>query len=77
MALITPDRIAFSAHISEGELRERMKLEVLAGIGGLDENGKPKPGIVVEVKRGDSRKGGYHISVMGPMPPQLRLLASS
>ncbi len=73
MALITPDRISFSATISEDELRERMKLEVLEQIDGLDASGKPKPELRVEVKRGESRKGGYTITVSGPAPARIFL----
>lgn len=73
MALITPDRISFTATITEDEIRERMKLEVLESIGGLTPEGKPRPDLHCAVKRGDSRKGGYTISVSGPAPAQIFL----
>lgn len=73
MKLITPDRISFSASISEEEVRERMALEVLEQIGGLTPDGKRRPELRVEVKRGESRKGGYTITVTGPMPVQMLL----
>lgn len=71
--LIKPDTIAFSATVSEDEIRNRMADEVLEQIGGLDADGKRLPGIHVTVKRGDSRKGGYTISVSGPAPARILL----
>lgn len=73
MKLITPDRISFSASISEDDVRERMTLEVLEQIGGLTPEGKPHPELRVDVHRGESRKGGYTITVTGPMPVQMLL----
>lgn len=72
--LIKPDTIAFHASITEDELRQRLADEVLEQIGGLDESGKRLPGIKVEVRRGESRKGGYSISVSGPAPVRLSML---
>ncbi len=73
MALITPDRISFSATITEEDLRDRMKLEVLEQIDGIGIDGKPKPELQVTVKRGESRKGGYTITVTGAAPSRLFL----
>lgn len=69
--LITPDRISFKASISEDELRKRMGREVLEQIGGCDENGKPNPGISVNITRGSH--GGYTIEVSGPAPARIML----
>jgi hypothetical protein len=71
--LIKPDSISFSASISEAELKERLVHEVLESIGGLDRDGEPLPGIVAHVVRGEARKGGYTITVTGPMPARLLL----
>lgn len=73
MKLITPDTIAFTAEVTEAEIRERMALEVLEQIGGLDSDGKPLPGIRWTVHRGPSRKGGYTIQITGPAPARLAL----
>lgn len=59
MKLITPDTIAFTAEISEAELRDRLRL--------------PIPGVDVRIYRGASRKGGYRIYASGPAPARLRL----
>lgn len=73
MKLITPHTIAFTASVTEEELRDRMAMEVLEQIGGLGPDGKPLPGIKTEVRRGDSRKGGYTITVTGAAPARLAL----
>lgn len=73
MNLIRPQSIAFSASVSEDEIRERMAFEVLEQIGGLDANGKPLPGIRWSVTRGTGRAGGYRISITGPMPARIAL----
>ena len=46
---------------------------VLASIGALDDKGKPLPGVTVRVTRGQARKGGYQVTVTGPMPKRLTL----
>lgn len=71
--LIRPDTISFRATVSENELRERMALEVLEQIGGVDEDGKRLPGIHVSVKRGTGREGGCTIDVTGPAPARIAL----
>lgn len=73
MKIISPHTIAFTATITEEELRERMATEVLEQIGALDEKGKPLPGIKWDVRRGESRKGGYTVTVTGPAPARLAL----
>lgn len=73
MKLITPDKVAFTAEISEAELRERLRLEMLENIGALDADGDPIPGVRVSIYRGASRKGGYRIYAEGPAPARLRL----
>jgi hypothetical protein len=73
MKLIQPDTISFTAKISEEELRHRIGLEVLEAIGGLSSDGKALPGVRVQVLRGEARKGGYTITVTGPMPARLLL----
>lgn len=73
MQLITPQSIAFTAQVTEDEIRERMALEVLEQIGALDEKGKPHPGIKYSVRRGSGRQGGYVIEVQGPAPARLAL----
>ena len=66
-----PNQISFSATITEDELRERLGNEVLQSIGAMGPDGKPHQGVTVKVNRGDGRKGGYKITVNGPMPAQL------
>lgn len=73
MKLISPQSIAFTATVTETEIRERMSLEVLEQIGALDESGKPLPGIETDVKRTPGRQGGYTIHVTGPAPVRLQL----
>ncbi len=73
MKLITPQSIAFTARVTEDEIKERMAMEVLEQIGGLDPSGKPLQGIEWKVTRGDSRKGGYLIQISGPAPVRLAL----
>lgn len=73
MKLITPERIAFTASISEAELRDRMAREVMAQIGALGPDGKPLPGVEANVTRGASRVGGYVIHITGPVPARLLL----
>ena len=75
MKLITPDKISFTARISEDELRNRMVMEVPEQIGGLGDDGKPAVGITSTVHRGDGRSGGYTITIEGPAPARLALLA--
>ena len=58
MKIIKPQTIAFTAKVTEDELRERMAFEVLEQIGGLDADGKPLPGIRWRVTRGTGRAGG-------------------
>lgn len=71
--LIRPETISFRAYVTEAEIRERMGLEVLEQIGGLDAEGKKLPGVNVSVKRGNGRTGGYTIDVSGPMPARIML----
>jgi hypothetical protein len=71
--MITPDTISFRATVTETEIRERIAAEVLEHIGGLDQAGKPLPGIKVTVKRGPSRQGGYTVDVTGPAPARIAL----
>lgn len=73
MKLIAPQEIAFTASVTEAEIRERMALEVLDQIGGLDEAGKPLPGIAWTVRRGTGKAAGYTIHVTGPAPVRLAL----
>jgi hypothetical protein len=75
--LIRPEEISFTATVTEDEIRARIGLEVLESIDAVGADGKPRAGVTVNVKRGDSRKGGYTITVTGPMPPRLALLGSS
>ena len=76
MKLIAPQSIAFTAQVTEDEIRERMALEVLEQIGGLGPDGKPLPGISWTVRRGAGRAGGYTINITGPMPARIALPAS-
>lgn len=76
MKLIRPETISFRAVVTEEQIRERMGLEVLEQIGGLDADGKRLPGITVKVNRGNGRAGGYTIDVSGPMPARILLPGS-
>lgn len=71
MKIIAPQSIAFTAKVSEEEIRERMALEVLEQIGALDESGKPLPGVKWKVLRGN--RGAYTIEVAGPAPVRVAL----
>jgi hypothetical protein len=71
--MIKPSTISFRAVVTEQEIRDRMAAEVLEQIGGLDVDGKPLPGITVNVKRGDGRAGGYTIDISGPAPARIYL----
>jgi hypothetical protein len=73
MRMITPQSIAFTASVSEEEIRQRMAYEVLEQIGALGEDGKPLPGVKWTVTRGTGRSGGYVISITGPMPARVSL----
>lgn len=73
MKLITPSEIAFTASVTEAEIRERIALEVMESIGALDPDGKPLPGIRWTVNRGNGRAGGYTVLVTGPAPARLAL----
>lgn len=73
MKLIKPDTIAFTARVTEDEIRQRMAMEVLEQIGGLDDSGKPLPGIRWTVNRGNGRAGGYVINITGPAPVRVGL----
>lgn len=73
MQIIAPQTIAFTAKVTEDEIRERMAYEVLEQIGALGENGKPLPGVRWSVTRGTSRAGGYVIEITGPAPVHLSL----
>lgn len=66
MKLIIPDEIAFKAVISEDDLKRRIEDEVLAQVGGLDPDGKRRPGLKVKCTRGTH--GGYTVEVTGPTP---------
>lgn len=73
--MIKPETIAFKATVTEEEIRTRMVLEVLEGIGGLDaETGKPLPGISWKVTRNQARSGGYNIEITSPMPARITML---
>lgn len=73
MKIIRPETISFRAVVTETEIRERMAMEALEQIGGLDGDGKPLPGIRWQVRRGPSRTGGYTIDITGPMPARVLL----
>jgi hypothetical protein len=73
--LITPDTIAFRASITEEELRERMRMEVLEQINGLAPDGRPLPGLTVRITKSRNRAGGYDIEVSGPAPARIFLPA--
>lgn len=73
MHMIAPDKISFTASVTEDEIRERMAMEVLEQIGALDSSGKPFPGVHWKVTRGRSTKGGYDIAVTGPAPARVFL----
>lgn len=75
MKLISAQEIAFTATVTEDEIRERMALEVLDQIGGLGADGKPLPGIRWDVRRGTGKKAGYVIHITGPAPVRLALSA--
>ena len=77
MKIISPQTIAFEASITEDELKHRMAMEVLASINALDAEGNPAPGITWKVLRGRTKKGGYTISVTGPMPARMSLPAAT
>jgi hypothetical protein len=71
MRIMTPDKITFTARISEEELRQRLTDEVLEQIGGLTPDGARPPGVSTTCLRGEARKGGYVVSVSGPLPARL------
>lgn len=71
--MIKPDTISFRASVTEQEIRARMAQEVLEQIGALNEDGKPFPGVRVNVNRGSGRAGGYTIDVTGPAPARILL----
>lgn len=73
MKMIAPQSISFTASVTEEEIRDRMGQEVLESIGGLDADGKPLPGVTVNVRRGGGRAGGYTIEVKGPAPARVVL----
>ena len=73
MGLISPQKIAFTATVTEAELRERMVREVLESIGALGPDGKAAPGVTTKVNRGSGRTGGYTIQVSGPAPARVSL----
>lgn len=73
MKLIAPQSIAFTATVTEEEIRERMATEVLEQIGALDDHGKALPGVKWKVSRGTGRVGGYRIEVTGPAPVRVAL----
>lgn len=73
MQLITPQNVAFTATVTEEEIRKRMAYKALEQIGGLDADGKPFPGISWSVARGSGRAGGYTIKINGPAPKRLAL----
>lgn len=73
MKLIEPQTIAFTASVTENEIRKRMAMEVLEQIGGLMPNGEPAPGIEWKVNRGTGRNGGYTIHINGPAPARVFL----
>lgn len=73
--LITPDTVSFRAKVSEDDLRRRMAIEVLEQIGGITPDGKPLPGIKINVTRGSH--GGYTIDVSGPAPARIMLSRSA
>lgn len=73
MTLIRPQSIAFTATVTEEELRKRMTDEVLESIGALQDDGTPAPGVHAHVKRGVGRSGGYVITVTGPAPVRVQL----
>ena len=71
MKMIHPQTIAFTATVTEDEIRERMAMEVLESSGALDDNGVVVPGVRWKVLRGS--RGGYTIEVTGPAPVRLML----
>lgn len=71
--MIRPEVISFRATVTEEEIRQRMAMEVLEQIGGLDADGKKLPGITVRVNRGTGRAGGYSIDISGPAPARIFL----
>lgn len=73
MKPIMPKSVAFTAEISEDELRQRLVAEVLESIGALNEDGTPAPGVEAVIVRGEARKGGYRVTIKGPMPARLLL----
>ncbi len=73
--LIFPDEITFTARITEAELRKRLALEVMQGIGAVDDYGNPAPGVTSYVNRGEGRSGGYTITIKGPAPKPGNLLS--
>ena len=73
MKLIAPQTIAFTASVTEDEIRERMALEVLEQIGALDDQGQPAHGVSWTVHRGTGRAGGYTINIKGPAPARVFL----
>lgn len=70
---IRPQSINFRAEVTEEELRARLAEEVMESIGALDPEGKPLPGVVAKVLRGNGHKGGYTIDISGPMPARVYL----
>lgn len=74
--IIRPETISFRAVVTEEQIRDRMGMEVLEQIGGLNADGKRLPGITVKVNRGNGRAGGYTIDVSGPMPARILLPGS-
>lgn len=73
MKPLMPKTIAFTAAITEDELRKRLVEEVLDNMGALNPDGTIPDGITWAVTRGDSRKGGYTVEIRGPAPARLML----
>ncbi|MFN3261680.1 MAG: hypothetical protein ACE37J_14070 [Pikeienuella sp.] len=76
MKLIKPHEIRFTASITEEELRARLVAETLENIGALGPEGKPAVGVTTRITRGESRRGGYTITVTTPMPASLLALTA-
>lgn len=64
---------AFTATITEDEVKQWLLEEVLAKLGGLNPDGSMPDGISFTIRRGDSRKGGYTVQIHGPAPTRLLL----
>ena len=60
--------VTYEVRLSDVDLKARLEHELLAGLGLLDDAGKPKPGVTATVLRyGERTRGGYDVRVTRDM----------